>query len=409
MKYLWRNKIILLLIILIIVFMKPAIGLPEQSKTENIVTAIGIDKLADEFEVSLQYILPYKSGSENELKLITMKGKNLSETIESVSIQLGKESGFAHCKFILLSNSACEENITSIIDYFMRIKSNANNITLITTPEPVKDVLGTSSNLDSELYTVIDSNNNIAFHRHHLNFNDIGDYYASYLGHTKCISLNIMETEEDTESPDSSTGGGGGASSSSDTASGGSSTQPPKKKIKNEGKVAILKDGKRLVSLTSDESEKLSYFDPQIKDHYLTLEHFSDEVYDDVDISFNIYEKGTKVTTSFVQGVPHYTLNLNLHVRANQIISDDMTKYYDFSKNHASEKLKNTIEDQLKTKLLSAEAHFKANKYDVVNCYENLYKFQNGKFKEFLQTLGADEYFIEKVVFDYKLNISQHL
>ncbi|NCB48645.1 MAG: hypothetical protein EOM55_03395 [Clostridia bacterium] len=415
MKYLWKNKIALIIVLLLLLFIQPAISLPEQSKTENIVTAIGVDKtIEDEYEISLQYILPYKSGAENELKLTSVKGENLSEALEKMSIQVGKNPGFAHCKFLVLNDLACEENITSILDYFNKIKTNSNNIIILNTNDSSKDLLSTADSLNSEMYSVVNCSCFHAIQRHYQNFKNIGEYYNSYFGKTKCIVLNVVNTEEEEESSSSSSEGSSTGASSSDSSSSGSSgsssSSSPKKKFKNDGIIAIFKEGKKIIELTSKQSNNLSLFDDKVKDKYLTIKNFSDDVFDDVQLAFDIYGKKVNISTSFIDGIPHYKLNLTLNLRVNEVISDNMNiDYYVISNNDISDKMKDAIKTEVKQMLLSAEANFKENKYDVVKCFDQFYKFNNKEFKEYLASLSPDKYFIENVVFDYNIKVTQRL
>lgn len=414
MKYLWRNKIAFIIILILVLFILPAISLPEQSKTENVVTAIGVDKVEDEFEISLQYILPYKSGAENELKLSSIKGKNLSEALELMALHFGKHSGFAHCKLIILNDLACSENITSIFDFFVKIKTNTNEMFIINTNKSAKDLLSSANSLNSDLYIVMNSNFYTAYHRHYQKIEKIGNYYDSYFGDTKCFVLTVMNVEEEEPSTGSSSQGSSTGASSNDTSSSsgsfsGSSATSSQKKLKNEGIIAIIKNGKKLLELTEQDSMNLSLFNKDIKDHFFTVEHFSDDLYTDAQITFDIFDKKVKIKTSFEGGVPHYTLDLKLNVRLSQITSDSTTsEYYDISKIKISEKLKSALSDQVRARLLSAEANFKANKYDVVECFSHLYKFQNKEFKQYLYSLNEGEYFLDNVVFDYNIVVSQH-
>ena len=134
MKYLWHNKILLVILLLFIVMFPVTISLPQQSRSENIVTAIGIDKNGEEYEVSLQYLIPYAGSSENALKCASMKGKSVGEAIEKFNLDFGKVSGFAHCRVIVFNNEASDEGLNGALDYLQRIKTNTNNIFLVSTP-----------------------------------------------------------------------------------------------------------------------------------------------------------------------------------------------------------------------------------------------------------------------------------
>ena len=82
LKYLWKNKVFLFLLILAVWLVPSTIGLSEQSQTESIVTAIGIDKQNSEFEVSLQYIVPNVSNGPEGLKIISQKGDSVGDAVE---------------------------------------------------------------------------------------------------------------------------------------------------------------------------------------------------------------------------------------------------------------------------------------------------------------------------------------
>jgi hypothetical protein len=429
MKYLWRNKIAVLIVLVLIIFFQQTISLPEQSKTENIITAIGIDKTGDEFDVSIEYILPYKSGSENELKQASNTGKSVSEALEKINIEYGKNSAFAHCKIVVLNEECCDSDVTTVLDYFTRIKTNTKNIIVMNTSGSAKDVLSTAKDLNSDLYSVVNCNNFVGAHRQYQDFKRIGEYYDAFLSPTKCIAIGIVDTETDDSSTadTSSTGASGGASSSSSSGSSSKSSSTSSdssesssssssdsssgdtKKFKCEGKMAIIKDGKRVLSLTADESENLNWFSPKVRDHFFTLENFTDEYVSNATLTFDVFEKSNRVRTYFDGDTPHYVLDLTLYMRTNEFVSGEMNEdYYNVLTKKFSDKLRSAIQDFIKGKLTLAEQNFKLNEYDVVHCYDNFYKYQNQQFKNYLASQG-DEYFIKNVVFEYNINVMQQL
>lgn len=414
MKYLWRNKMALLLVILMLVFFQPTVSLPEQSKTENIVVAVGVDKMDEEYEVSIQYILPYKSSGENELKLGSIKAENVAEGMHKMNLLFGKNSGFAHCKMLILNDKVCEEDITSVIDFFSRIKTNSNNILLINTPTSAKDVLSTASDLNSDLYIAMNCKC-LYGHRHYQNLKSLGDYYDSFFGPTKCITITIIDTEKQSAEDSSSGGGsssGGSSGGDSSNPSSSSSTSPPEeeKKMKNEGKLAVIKNGRKILELSEEQSVDLNWFNPKVRDQFFTIKDFSDEYISNANLTFDIFEKKVKVKTHFEGNIPHYTLKLDLSVRANQLSSENISEiYYEVMTIQFSEKLKESLKQYVSNSLSAAEALFKQKEYDVIDCYSNFHKFQNKKFKTYLNSLDEDEYFLKNVVFHYEIEISQNL
>lgn len=439
MKYLWKNKILIVLLLLLTILFPSTISTPQQSRTENIVTAVGIDKNGEEYEVSIQYVIPYADSGEGTFKMSSAKGKTVGEAVETLSVQTGRLSGFAHCRALLFNQEASEDDMTSILDYFIRIKPNTNNIVLLHTKKSSKDTLSAVKNFNGEFYTILNANGLSNDQRRYQEFKNIGDYYNSYFSPSKCIEIGVIDvmdssSEQSSQSSGSSSGSSGSSSGSSGGSSSGSGQSPNasssntsssndmssgssgeesgggEKKVFNSDEKLILKNAKKVALLDKEQSSNLSFFNPNIKDMSYSLEHFSDELCKDVSIIFDIHDKNCKVVPSFENGVPHYTLNLTLNMRTTEISGGNVGEemYYVLNKKF-SEALKQTLKDSVTNNLRQAEQHFKQYKYDVIKCYETFYKFKNKEFKQYLSSLPEGKYYMEDVVFDYKITIIQQL
>ena len=443
MKYLWKNKILIALLLLLTILFPSTISTPQQSRTENIVTAVGIDKNGEEYEVSIQYVIPYADSGEGTFKMSSAKGKTVGEAVETLSVQTGRLSGFAHCRALLFNQEASEDDMTSILDYFIRIKPNTNNIVLLHTKKSSKDTLSAVKNFNGEFYTILNANGLSNDQRRYQEFKNIGDYYNSYFSPSKCIEIGVIDVMDSSSEQSSQSSGSSGGSSSSGSSSSGSgssggssgSGQSPnasssntsssndmssgssggesgggEKKVFNSDEKLILKNAKKVALLDKEQSSNLSFFNPNIKDMSYSLEHFSDELCKDVSIIFDIHDKNCKVVPSFENGVPHYTLDLTLNMRTTEISGGNVGEemYYVLNKKF-SETLKQTLKDSVANNLRQAEQHFKQYKYDVIKCYETFYKFKNKEFKQYLSSLPEGKYYMEDVVFDYKITIIQQL
>ena len=435
MKYLWHNKILLVILLLFIVMFPVTISLPQQSRSENIVTAIGIDKNGEEYEVSLQYLIPYAGSSENALKCASMKGKSVGEAIEKFNLDFGKVSGFAHCRVIVFNNEASDEGLNGALDYLQRIKTNTNNIFLVSTEKSAKKLLDSVKDLNSEFYVILSRDSVAGQHNHYESLKSFGDYYDAILGPVKCIAINNINVEEDTSSSSnggassggssgsgesstsggensgesgSSSGGGSSGSGSSSESSGGGSSKSTASKIKNDGSLTIIKDAKRLLTLTQSESDSLNWFNGKVKDMTLKVTNFSDEIYKDADITFDVYKRFTGIDTYFKNGVPIYKLNLLVDVTIIEAVKKDVTSEEFVPANSLfSDTLKEAVISEIKNKLRNAESNFKQNKYDVVNCYTHFHKYNNRDFKDYLKKLDDGEYFLDNVVFEYNVMVRQ--
>lgn len=418
MRYLWKNKILIVILLLLIIMFPSSISIPQQSRTENIVTAVGIDKTGEEYEVSIQYVIPYAGDGENTFKMSSAKGKSVAEAIETLSVETGRLSGFAHCRALVFNKEASEENLTKLLDYFIRIKTNTNNIVLLCAKESSKDTLSAVKNFNGEFYTILNANGFSNDQRRYQDFKSIGDYYNSFFSPSKSIAISVIDLKEDDSKSSSgggaSGGGSGNSSSSNDLSSGGGGSESGggggEKKVSNAGEQVVIKNSKFVALLNKEQATNLAFFNPSIRDMNYRLDHFSDEKCSDVSIYFDIHDKSSKAHVSFVDGTPHYTLDLTLNMRATEIVGQSVGENLYFLLNKKfTDTLKQRLTEEITSNLRQAEQHFKQNKYDVVKCYETFYKFKNKEFKAYLNTLPQDKYFLDDITFDYKITINQQL
>ena len=418
MRYLWKNKILIVILLLLIIMFPSSISIPQQSRTENIVTAVGIDKTGEEYEVSIQYVIPYAGDGENTFKMSSAKGKSVAEAIETLNVETGRLSGFAHCRALVFNKEASEENLTELLDYFIRIKTNTNNIVLLCAKESSKDTLSAVKNFNGEFYTILNANGFSNDQRRYQDFKSIGDYYNSFFSPSKSIAISVIDLKEDDSKSSSGGGASGGSSgnssSSNDLSSGGGGSESGggggEKKVSNAGEQVVIKNSKFVALLNKEQATNLAFFNPSIRDMNYRLDHFSDEKCNDVSIYFDIHDKACKALVSFVDGKPHYTLDLTLNMRATEIVGQSVGENLYFLLNKKfTDTLKQRLTEEITSNLRQAEEHFKQNKYDVVKCYETFYKFKNKEFKAYLNTLPQDKYFLDDITFDYKITINQQL
>lgn len=412
LKKLFKNKVLLVLFAFALWLVPITISIPDQSSTEVIITAIAVDKDAEngEYEVSLQYILPTAPDSSENLKTTSQKDKSVHRAIEKLNFQLGKFSGIAHCRFVIFNEEVSKDNLTNVLDNFLRQKTNSNNIVLLCAEKSAKDVLETSKNLDSNLYSFL---NNTAFSNELKNYKElktIGDYYESYFGHNKSIKVNVLGIQDQSKegSSSSSSGGSGSAGGSSEGSSsqGGSSSSGGQKDILNEGKSIIIKNSKQVAELTGEQNDNVNLFSKNVKRSSFEVKNFSDEYFNNANIVFDIRNKNTKINVYFKDGKPVYDLYLKLFLRTSEISKEYLTQQdYEILQMQYSDKLIEEIKKVITEKLMSAEKHFKENKYDVVLCQDKFYKYKTKEYKEYVKQLPQGEEFIESVIFNYKIDV----
>ena len=420
MKYLVRNKLLILILLIMALLFPTTISLPQQSRSENIVTAVGIDKVGDEYELTIQYLIPDSSTGQDALKCSSIKEKTVGNAIEKINLDFGKISSFAHCRVIVLNDEACKQNMSESLDYLLRNKTNTNNIILVNTKESAKDLLTSVDNLNSEFYVVLSRYIVEDKHNQYQDLKTIGDFYNAILSPNKCVAITNIDVEQSSTSSGESSGGESGTSSNEEKGSSGSaksqnsggsnssSEDTSEQKIKNDGKLAIIKDNKLITTLSSEESKNIDWFNPKVKDLTLILNSFTDEVFKEAKITFDVFKKNSHIFVDFVNGVPKYTLEINANVSILEATtSGTNADEYKINNKIFSNKLKEYIKQEIINQLKSAEKNFKQKNFDIVMCYENFNKFKTKEFNNYLKKIENKDDYIKNVIFEYDVKINQ--
>lgn len=409
MKYLWRNKLLLIILILVLLMFPTTISLPQQSRSENIVTAVGVDKVGEEYEITLQYLIPDASSGQNSLKISTLKGQSVADAMEKINLNFGKVSGFAHCRVLVFNSDAGNKDFFNELDYFQKNKVNTNNILLVHTKKSAKELLSSVDNLNSDFYVILSRYSVEDKHNQYQALKTIGDYYNEMLGDNRTIAINSIDVESgDSEEADKTQSESSKSASENSQTGGGESSSSKKGKIKNDGELCILKNDKIIATLGSNDAQHLSWFSKKVKDMTLKIENFSNETYQNADIIFDIFKKKTKIKVNFLNGQPIYRLCLDVNASIVECKMDKINRTeYKVNNRKFTDKLKGAIKDQILKELVSAEQKFVSEKYDVVHCNEYFYKFCNKDYKDFVSKLSSKDDFLSKVKFEYQININQ--
>ncbi len=127
----------------------------------GIVTAIGISKKDDEFEMSVQLVNIMEGGKngleESPITVITGKGKTIFDAGRSLNLKSSKIFFLANVKYVIIEPGVLKEDLEEIIDYFTRdIKLSLNFLIITSTHNKTEDILSSLSEFD------INPSNNIS-------------------------------------------------------------------------------------------------------------------------------------------------------------------------------------------------------------------------------------------------------
>lgn len=114
-----------------------------------IVSAMGIEKVADQLEVTIEIINTQKAveestNSNDKTSIIHTQGKTLAEAINNLAKNASRHLFFDHMDLIIIGPRLAEDGIKPIIDYILRQDTIRNNISIVASQDRPYDVINTS-------------------------------------------------------------------------------------------------------------------------------------------------------------------------------------------------------------------------------------------------------------------------
>ena len=391
-----NHPIYLLIIIICLVFLPSAIVAKPQSESKLIVRALGIDKVGEEYEISAIAFLPKASQSFTEnYKIVEGKGKTLYEAIASATKETGKDVGLAHTGIVFVNDELCKQGLVESMDFLVRDYSLGNNTFVVYVPDSTKEMIKLTNSLalssGIRVADVADYDEEKILHGQ----SNIESIYDSAYSKSKCSLLSVMEISE-TEGLSVE-----GQPSGNEESSGAGGTEGEKeKKILNSGKILVLKSGKKALLLEEEEADFYKWTRNSKFSDILIIENFSDEKFDNAILTFTVKSNDVNYDLSFENNIPVCTLTINptlILMEANQKNTDSDISL--FASIEPTGKLKETINNKIKTEVEQILEKFKTLNLDVNKVYEKFYASKTKQFKQFLNTLENKEDYLSEIVF----------
>ncbi len=221
----FKKTPMLLVFIIILVFFTPiAIFSPGENKDRAVVTAVGIDRVDDEIELSLLTFIPTANPTYNETNsVISAKGSCIADALYQAQIAMGKRVGLSHARTTVVGHFLLEEDIAPTLDYLSRIASLSENTIFITTNSCAKDFLKASQTLGEDLGLKLDQL--IAYDVKNVYVTDttLESFYKGYFSDVRASLVGYLELvdENDADVASMESGQSGSTSCSGSSGSGG--------------------------------------------------------------------------------------------------------------------------------------------------------------------------------------------
>lgn len=403
LKKISRNKIFYCFLFLILLMFPSSLYHPSDNNTKLVVTTIGIDKDDDSgYNITALAVIPKVSTDVNaNLESFEGKGNSISEALHNITLNTGKDIGLAHCDCLILSFDIMQENVATILDYFIRTSNLTTNAALLSTDGKAKDLVEASKNSNNlldltlkdivsyeETATLLENTTIEKFYRQY--FSDGGTFILPVISTAKQGKKNVTEESSKDGSADSTQG-------QKDNQSGG--------KINNQEKIAVLNKGKfeRILSedenfiynLLSKTSQYINIEIDDINDQYTTQ---SIEIYQQVNkIGIPLYK--------FDNGKPYVEYNIWLNIMLEEVQSSNNFSFasIDSLQNYISDTVKEKLLSTIEDKRFSTVQTMQTEQDDILNLYAKFNAFNHKKWQNYLSSLESKNEYLSNM--DIKLNI----
>ncbi len=388
------RKLVLWLCIVLLVFTLPQLNAKAMSQTEAIVTMMFVDKEQDTIKVSAVVLAPGQDRTKNQ-QVYNGEGETLSAAVDSVSLSLGKDMGFAQCQIMGLGDNICKDGVINVLDYMTRTKKVGRNAGLINFSGKIDEFaqatadVNTSKNLSLEEIINFDKRFILAKN------SNIELFYMGYFGDTGIgiipkISLLDKPYKNSVEAGQS---GGESAGAGGSGSGGGQSQSKPPKYLFYDGTMSVFKFGKTVNTIIPTMVDKLNYFVDKNQTGSITVEGVNDYLYNNARVVVNMANKKVFTFVSFKDGKPNLDVSVHISVMVEEVDEENPTqKILRRNQEFLTPELVKKIKEKIESDMHEALDYCKQNKIDVIGVYKHFNAFAYKKWKKYIQQTGKDNF-----------------
>ncbi len=424
----------LIVYVMAFVFVLIPFSLSQQAETEKVavVTSLGLDKQEDKLLLSANIVVPNSGqagssgGTDGTVKTVCVLGEDVSTAFSNLTLLIGKMPGLAHCDSIIINKELFLEDVTKYIDFFVRTNNLTSNATIIIAEQDAKTIIETSAEQKglravslSEIFLL---NNEYSLGEKA----NIDYFYLNYFSKPNVAMVPVLNSG-DSKQPDNQIDGEGatqnktqsskentstqrsvsGSSGGGENESGGESASGRAQKIiKNDGKGAIVKNGKLVTILSTEQMRGISLIDKNTKRGHVKIENVTANGFKNADLCFEIFDKTSKKEGSFGGDKPVFNFDVDLVVKLEEVVMENLTlnnmkSVQNYVTGEVENKLKITLENEI-SQIVNVAKNEKA---DVLGVYEYFHKYHNKKWRKFLEGLKNPDDYLNHVTFtcDFKI------
>ena len=404
--YIKRFPMIVILIIILLFFTPLAVFSPGENRNRGVVTAIGLDFVDNEYEVSLLTFIPTANQTyKQKNSVISGKGKSVVDAISKASVAMGRDVGLAHAKTTVVSESMLAEDVAESLSLLAHIASLPENTVFVCTNTSAKEMLQNSQNLVDELGLQLEQI--ISYNANELYVTDTS-LEAFYKGYYSFLKSSLIGYIPLVDSEDTNTDSSVSSSQNTDTSQqevqgdsspqGGAQSSQSKKKILNEGEAVLLKSGKMVEKLSTYQLSGINLLNPKDLNQLIKINdvNLNGSI---MDLTYRLKDKKVLTTTKFENGYPVFYAKLILSVELVETEGADENTKSNTEYSEITPEIANKIEEQINKKYVTAVNLLRKNGTDVIGVTSKFFRNNRKDYKKFIENHDTPDNFIKYVTF----------
>lgn len=405
-KSLLKNPILIIFLIVVIVFMPAKIFAPGENRERGVVTAVGIDKLDNEYEVSFLVFIPsVNQAFEDKESVITGRGQSVGEAVYEAQIAMGRKIGLYHTKTTVVNLALMEEDGVNALDYFGRLAGFPENTVFICTDKSAKELLCSTQSLRNELGFKLEQV--VGFNAENVYVEDtsLESFYRGYYSPAKASLIGFLTTVDKEEEGEFDIQVKSADEENAQATSGGKTSGEggdKNKAILNTGQSAVIKNGKIVRLLSLNQINAINLLKPKSVNQVVKIDDVEIEG-ERVNAVYKILNKKINVKTRFENGIPifdaHVILNISLIELENATSQLKVnTEFIDLTSEMAEK-----IDEKVKKEFASVVEILKEEGSDVMDINDHFMRSSRRGYLDYLSHHTSADNFIKDVVFKLEL------
>ena len=400
LRWLKRTPILIPFLVILFLYAPASLLLPPEVDRNAIVTAVGIDKEKEGYSLSfLRYVPQANSNYAEKLEVVTTTGKNVSQNLEKASVIMGKNINLNHTESIILGDSVLEEDISIILDFFVRAPIVLNGCLVCASNVSAKETIESINALNDGSGMKLEDIVRYAELNYYGRETTLETFFSGYYSPTETSLISMIEVNDGTTDgivANSSSGGGGNEEGMS---SQGGQKEEKKKSVSNLGTLVLMKKGKKQALLTREDVAGLNYIKSNSGKVMLTITDHDLGNGKLADIIYEVVENKTISSVDFSNNVPVVKFHVEMKLDLFEIVDKREDEKQSIKQYDVDKKIIEEIEKVVKEEFAKSLRILRETKTDALGVYELMQKADKKAFERFLSSLTDKNDFLSHIVF----------